>query len=173
MDSDTPLFSGSYRWRQSDAFEPARVTYRRKLAPKLMNGLVGLIFGGLFLLMIFSSRTPAYLKLVGMVAMVPIVAASLSDRFWPLLGFGLLSSAEPVVLTVTPAALKAGVGGEIHRSPWSGFASVAETPDSFVLYADKKHFMVVPKRAFAPAQLAPLKAFLRERFGAAAELMEG
>ncbi|HEY1012339.1 MAG TPA: YcxB family protein [Herpetosiphonaceae bacterium] len=172
MDSDTTLFSGRFSWRRSDGFEAARVNYRRRLIPKLMNGLTGLIFGGLILFVIFSTQSSSLLKLAGMALMVPILAASMSDRFWPMLGFDLGPAAEPTDVALTAGALKLRERGQVLSSPWSGYASVAETPDSFVLFIDKKQHMVLPKRAFAPAQILPLRLFLRERFGAAAELME-
>lgn len=53
---------------------------------------------------------------------------------------------------------------ELH--PWSKLEGYREVPDSFLIWVSHKRFVIVPKRAFAPADLPRVVAQLEQRIGA-------
>ena len=53
---------------------------------------------------------------------------------------------------------------ELH--PWSKLEGFQQTPDSFLIWVSAKLFVIVPKRAFAAADLPRVVAQLEQRIGA-------
>jgi len=53
---------------------------------------------------------------------------------------------------------------ELH--PWSKLEGFVEVPNSFLIWVSSKLFVIVPKRAFAPADLPRVVAQLEQRIGA-------
>jgi hypothetical protein len=50
-----------------------------------------------------------------------------------------------------------------HRLAWAGLARSLETPQAFVVYTTPGTVLIVPKRAFADADVVRVSALLRER----------
>ncbi|WP_159039727.1 YcxB family protein [Streptomyces sp. TP-A0356] len=50
--------------------------------------------------------------------------------------------------------------GSTSEVAWHRFVKLAETPEFFLLYVTKRIVVPVPKRAFTPAEVAELSAFL-------------
>jgi hypothetical protein len=57
-----------------------------------------------------------------------------------------------------------------HAYPWHAFEGYHEAPESFLLWINPSSFMIVPKRAFAPADVAKVKNRLAAEVGAPPEL---
>jgi len=53
---------------------------------------------------------------------------------------------------------------ELHE--WSALQGYQEVPDSFLIWVSAKLFLIVPKRAFAAADLARVTERLEQRLGA-------
>ena len=60
------------------------------------------------------------------------------------------------------------VASELSRElhPWSKLEGFRQVPDSFLIWVSSKLFVIVPKRAFSPADLPRVVAQLEQRIGA-------
>lgn len=74
--------------------------------------------------------------------------------------------ARAVKYTVGPQGLVivSELSKEFH--PWNKLHAVGEAPDTFMIWLDEKLFVVVPKRAFAPDDVARVSKLLLSRLGA-------
>lgn len=73
--------------------------------------------------------------------------------------------ARAVTYTLGPQGLV--IVSELSREfhPWAKLNAVGEAPDTFMIWLDEKLFVVVPKRAFAPEDVARVSELLRSRLG--------
>ena len=49
--------------------------------------------------------------------------------------------------------------------PWKGFIDVYRSRGSYLLFLDKKHALILPRRVIPEETVAPLERFLAEKFG--------
>jgi hypothetical protein len=169
------VIAGQYYPKQSDMFEGHRVIYRKNIQARIMNGIVGVIFLFLAGVAIFASQLPLMVKILMGVSVVLIAPAAVSDRFWWLLGFGLIKSRDLVTVRVSRQAIQLSSRGLNSQGfnqqlGWGEYTSAAETEEAFVLFINPRRFLVLPKRAFAPADAISLRGLLRSIFGDKAAL---
>jgi hypothetical protein len=57
-----------------------------------------------------------------------------------------------------------------HAYPWQAFEGYHEAPESFLLWVNHSSFLILPKRAFAPEDVAKIASRLSTEVGAPPEL---
>ena len=164
------VIAGQYYPTQSDVFEGHRVIYRKNIQARIMNGIVGVIFIFLAGVAIVTSQLPLMVKILIGVGAVIIALAAVSDRFWWLFGFGLIKSRDLVTVRVSRQAIQLSSRGSSQGLSWGDYTSAAETPDAFVFFINPRSFLVLPKRAFSPADVISVRGLVRAIFGDKAAL---
>jgi hypothetical protein len=140
-----------------------------------MNGIVGVIFIFLAGVAIFTSQLPLMVKILLGVSVAIVAPAAVSDRFWWLFGFGLIKSRDLVTVRVSRQAIQLSSRGlNAHGFnqglSWGDYTSAAETAEAFVFFINPRSFLVLPKRAFSPADVISLRGLVRAIFGDRAAL---
>jgi hypothetical protein len=169
------VIAGQYYPKQSDMFEGHRVIYRKNIQARIMNGIVGVIFLLLGGVAIVTSHLPLLIKILIGIGAVIIALAAASDRFWWLLGFGLIKSGDLVTVRVSRQAIQLGsralnAHGFNQGLSWREYTSAAETEEAFVFFITPRRFLVLPKRAFSAADVLSLRGLIRSIFGDKAAL---
>lgn len=82
----------------------------------------------------------------------------------------LPAAARLVKYTFGPSGLivTSELAREVHA--WAALVGYREVPDSFLIWVSSKHFLIVPKRAFAADDLPRASALLERELGAPPEL---
>jgi hypothetical protein len=78
--------------------------------------------------------------------------------------------ARVVKYTLGPSGLivTSELAREVHA--WPALVGFREVPDSFLIWVSTKHFLIVPKRAFAAPDLPRAHAYLEREIGAPPEM---
>jgi hypothetical protein len=82
----------------------------------------------------------------------------------------LPAAARLVKYTLGPSGLivASELAREVHA--WRALVGYREVPDSFLIWVSSKHFLIVPKRAFAVEDLPRVSTYLEREIGAPPEL---
>jgi hypothetical protein len=169
------VIAGQYYPNQADGFEGHRVIYRKNIQARIMNGIFGVLFIILAGMALLNSQSPLIYKILIVISVVFVVPAAASDRFWWLLGFGLIKSTDLVTVRVSRQVIQLSSRAFNSRGfnqglSWAEYTSAAETEEAFVFFINPRRFLVLPKRAFSPADVISLRDLIRSIFGDRAAL---
>lgn len=102
---------------------------------------------------------PWIIILVGMVISTRRFLERVALREWESSG----ALRNPTTVTVAEGGVTFEQADQTHQFQWTAFVKVRESKELFVLYASENRLHILPKRAFAPKDLAALAAWLKSK----------